>query len=72
MTGNADWELGIMNDPDDNRKLVVEVLYKDEPIILIRKKGNALVVTGYKEDIDVPFDILYQAMQEAKEGIEWD
>jgi hypothetical protein len=71
MLKNGEWEIIIANDASDDCELVAEINKGDKMLAFITGKGGKRKITWYEtdEDIDIPFDWFFEAMQIAKDRI---
>lgn|GEM_PF-1395697 len=62
------WEADFGNDPNDDFNLVVEILYEDRDVAVIKQSHNGLLVKWYphSEELVVPLAWLSELLLEAK------
>lgn len=65
------WSANFVNDPNNDFELIVEICYGNEDIAIIRKEKEVIKFKFYKNDenINIPFDWLFEVMKEAKETL---
>ncbi len=65
------WTADIVNNPNDDYNLVIEVLYNEVDVAVIYKSEDELLLKYYanKEDLIVPVDYMIMLLKEAKERL---
>ena len=62
------WEADFTNDPNDDYNIVVEILYGDEDVAVIKRSDSGLVIKWYpgKGELTVPINWLSSLFAEAE------
>jgi len=65
------WAADFVNDPNQDYKLICEILYEEKDAGVIRKENDGLVIEWFKSDkgLSVPLDWFAGLLQEAKERL---
>jgi len=63
------WTADIANDPYDDYNLIMEILYNDEYVAVIKQSSQGLIMTWYpnKEELKIPVEWLTKLLIDAKE-----
>lgn len=64
-----EWNRIIIDDPQNNDKLAMEIWNKNTLIAMVRSKNDNINLTIFEKDVDIPFYWLYEILTEAKERI---
>jgi len=62
------WAADFGNDPDDDYNLIVEILYDEEYVAVIKQSPNGLILKWYPSEIElnIPVDWLMGLFEEAQ------
>ncbi|MBC7765435.1 MAG: hypothetical protein H7Y41_03035 [Hyphomonadaceae bacterium] len=62
------WSADFSNDPFDDYKLIVEILFNDEDVAVIKQGISGLEIKWYSSDIDyiIPMEWLLELLNDAK------
>lgn len=62
------WTADIVNNPNDDYNLVVEILYNEVDVAVIYKSEDELLLKYYanKDDLVVPVDYMIKLLEDAK------
>jgi hypothetical protein len=65
------WTANFINDPKNDYKLIVEILYNDEEVGLIKQgqSGLELILFAHNKDKTIPFDWFLGLMEEANKSL---
>jgi len=65
------WTADFGNDPYDDYNLIVEILYEDKDVAVIKQGKEGLEIKWHQsiEDLIIPFDWLFDLMLEAKKRL---
>lgn len=68
------WTADFVNDPFDDYNLIVEILFNDEDVAVIKQGNNGLEMKWYASDKDltIPVEWLNGLLNEAKERLNWE
>ena len=71
MLKNGEWELIISNNPNNDYVLMAEIWKGENEIADIKANGEQIIISWFKSDenIDIPFDWFFEAMQIAKDRV---
>lgn len=66
-----EWTADFTNDPFDDYNLIVEILFNDEEVAVIKQGSDGLMIKWYASDEDhlIPIDWLNALLNEAKERL---
>ena len=66
-----EWAADFGNDPDDDYNLIVEILYGDEDVAVIRQSHQGLTLKLYpnNKELSIPIDWLSALLLETKKRI---
>lgn len=64
----TEWSADILTDPDNDYEMIIEILYNDVDVGVIREGKDGLVLKWYanQDDISVPLDWLANLINRAR------
>lgn len=66
------WTADIVNNPNDDYNLMIEILYNEVDVAVIYKCDDELILKYYasKDDLVIPVDYLIKLLEDAKARLE--
>ncbi|MFL0269323.1 hypothetical protein [Candidatus Clostridium radicumherbarum] len=66
------WTADIVNNPNDDYNLMIEILYNEVDVAVIYKCEDELILKYYanKDDLVIPVDYLIKLLEDAKVRLE--